>query len=116
MATAESHDRCGGSCGADTLKRSEAGGIGQILLTNLHGTYRTLLRYQMTGDARRAGIHPARARFFVPKAERHPLARLVARHRLFLEADLALKSAHADPRRTLEHLLVGLLAPGNRAV
>lgn len=91
---------------------TEPGGIAQILLANLHGTYRTLLRYQMTGDARKAGVHPMRARFFVQKAARHPLARLVARHGLFVEADLALKSARADPKRTLEHLLVGLL---NRA-
>jgi DNA polymerase-3 subunit delta len=93
--------------------------IAPILLDNLHRAYAKLLRFHLhrrggANDeeaARRAGCSPAAAGFFARRARAHRLDRLVARHRRFLEADLRLKEdGPGDARRTLERLLVDLLA------
>lgn len=93
--------------------------VGPILLDNMHRAYVRLLRYHLHRKvganedeaARRAGCAPNAIRFFLPKATRHRLETLVARHRHFAEADSAMKeNGPGDGRRVLEQLLLALLA------
>ncbi len=84
--------------------------VAPILLGNLHGAYKNLLRYHMTGgDEKALGLPPGAAYHLSQKAGRHRFDSLVRRHRLFVDADLALKRSLDEPRRIIEHLLVGLL-------
>ena len=91
--------------------------LGPIVLSTLHKTYVKLVRYAMFCDnglerreaALKAGTSPRAVHFFLQRASRHDRKRLVRRHRHFLEADRALKSA-GRPRQVLERLLVALLA------
>jgi len=87
---------------------TEPAAIGPILLNNLHGAYRKLLRYHMIGDAVKV-VGPRGARYFEGRARQHRLADLVARHHCFVDADLALKRTLGQPRQVLEQLLLGLL-------
>jgi len=98
---------------------SEEGAVAPILLDSMHKAYVKLIRYHLHRKvgaseeeaARRAGSSPNAIRFFVPKANKHRLETLVARHRHFAEADSALKeNGPADGRRALETLLLALLA------
>jgi DNA polymerase-3 subunit delta len=97
---------------------TEEAGIALILLGQLHGAWTKLLRFHMLradGEpeaeaARAAGVSPQAARFFLERATRHRLDRLLARHRHFVEADLALKRGLEGPARALETLLLRLLA------
>jgi DNA polymerase-3 subunit delta len=84
--------------------------VAPILLSNLHTAYRKLLRFHMLGDASKLGLSPGAAHHFTRRAKNHRFGRLLARHRLFVEADLALKRSADEPQRILEHLLVGLLS------
>lgn len=97
---------------------SEDGAVAAILLDSLHKAYVKLIRYHLhrkvgaseEDAARRAGCSPNAIRFFLPKAGKHRLETLVARHRHFGEADSALKeNGPADGRRVLETLLLALL-------
>jgi len=96
---------------------TDARGIAPILLSSMHRVYVKLLRFQMAlqegvpdaDAAQKVGVSPRAARFFVQRAKRHRLEDLVARHERFAEADLALKTSRDEPRRILEHLLLGLL-------
>jgi DNA polymerase III delta subunit len=93
--------------------------VAPILLTNLHRTYVKLLRFHMLARgqglsdeeaARESGVSPRAARYFVQRARAHRLDTLLERHRHFVEADVALKSASGlTPRQILERLLVDLL-------
>lgn len=97
---------------------TEPAGIALILLGQLHGAWTKLLRFHVRRaggepepDAARAvGVSPQAARFFLERATRHRLDRLVARHRHFVEADLALKRSLAEPAQVLETLLLRLLS------
>lgn len=98
---------------------SEEGAVAPILLDSLHRAYVKLLRYHLhrkmgateEDAARRAGCSPKQVGYFVPRARKHRLDTLVARHRFFSEADSELKgSRSASGRRVLEKLLLGLLA------
>lgn len=98
---------------------SEEGAVSAILLDSMHKAYVKLIRYHLQRKvganeeeaARRAGCSPGAIRFFVPKANKHRLETLVARHRHFAEADSALKeNGPADGRRALETLVLALLA------
>jgi len=95
---------------------TEDAGVALILLGQLHGTYRKLIRFHMlrrgSSDeeaARGAGVSPKAARYFVDRARRHRLERLLERHEAFVTADRDLKRSAAEPRQVLERLLVGLL-------
>lgn len=92
--------------------------VAPILLTNLHRTYVKLLRFHMLAGgglsddeaAREAGVSPRAARYFIQRARAHRLEPLLERHRHFVEADVALKSASGlTPRQVLERLLVDVL-------
>ena len=94
---------------------TEAQGIALILLSQIHGAYRKLVRFHMlrreSNDeeaARGVGISPRAARFFVNRAKGHRLEHLVERHGFFVEADKSLKTGALSPRRTISRLLVGL--------
>jgi DNA polymerase III delta subunit len=98
---------------------TEEKAVATILLDSLHKAYVKLLRYDLhrkvgaseEDAARRAGCSPNALRFFLPKANRHRLDTLVARHRHFAEADSAMKkNGAADGRRVLERLILALLA------
>lgn len=100
---------------------TDPGAVAPILLDHLHQAYVRLLRFHLHRGAgvsdeeaaRRAGCSPQQANFFVKRARVHRMETLVARHRHFVEADLALKQrGAADGRQVLEHLLLRLLAPG----
>jgi DNA polymerase III delta subunit len=100
---------------SDTV--TEAPGIALILLGQLHGAYRKLIRFHMlrrkSSDeeaARGAGISPRATRYFVERARRHGLERLIGRHRHFVEADRNLKSGASSPREVLERLVVALFS------
>ena len=85
--------------------------VAPILLSNLHGAYKNLMRFHMVGgDAKSLGVSSGAAFHLGRNAERHRFDRLLRRHRLFVDADLALKRSEDAPRRVIEHLLVGLLA------
>ncbi len=85
--------------------------IALILLSNLHGAYRNLLRFHMGGgDSKRLGLNPGAAYHLARNASRHRFDRLIRRHRLFVDADLALKRSEDEPGRIIEHLLLGVLA------
>jgi len=97
---------------------ADEGGIGPIVLGQLHRSWVRLIRTHMLRRAgsddqeigRALGLSPGAARYFLPRASRHALPRLLERHELFLAADAGLKgSATLDARRTLEALLLGLL-------
>jgi len=97
---------------------AEEAAIAAILLDSLHKAYLKLLRYHLHRKvgapedeaARRAGCSPKQVSYFVPKARKHRLETLVARHRHFGEADTALKgNGSKDGRRVLERLLLTLL-------
>jgi DNA polymerase III delta subunit len=92
--------------------------VAPILLDHLHKAYVKLLRFHLRRKAgaseeeaaERAGCSPKQVAFFVPRARRHKLDTLLARHRHFGEADLALKErGPADGRRVLERLVLALL-------
>lgn len=97
---------------------TEEKAIATILLDSLHKAYVKLLRYHLhrkvgaseEDAARRAGCSPNAVRYFLPKANRHRLETLVARHRHFGEADSRIKeNSGGDGRRVLETLLLALL-------
>ena len=97
---------------------SEDAAVAPILLDNMHKAYVRLLRYHLHRKvgaaeeeaARRAGCSPQAVRYFLPKANRHRLETLVARHRHFAEADSAMKeNGPGDGRRVLERLILALL-------
>ena len=92
---------------------TETPGIALILLGQLHGAYLKLIRFHMLGGdaaaAGRAGVSPKAARYFLARAQKHSLDRLLDRHRCFLDADLGLKKSLGTPRQVLESLLVDLL-------
>jgi len=97
---------------------TEEGAVAPILLDQLHKAYVKLLRYHLhlrvgateEDAARRAGCSPKQVGFFVPRARKHRLDTLVARHRHFAEADAALKgSGAASGRQVLEKLVLALL-------
>ena len=56
------------------------------------------------------GISPKAARFFVDRARRHRLDRLVERHHYFVEADKDLKRGGSSAQQVLERLLVALFS------
>lgn len=96
----------------------EEAAVAPILLDNLHKAYVKLIRFHLQRRlgvpeeeaARRAGCSPGAMRFFLPRANKHRLDTLVARHRHFAEADSALKGeGPADGRKVLERLLLALL-------
>ena len=93
---------------------TETPGVALILLGQLHGAYLKLIRFHMLGGdaaaAGRAGVSPKAARYFIARAEKHSLDRLLDRHRCFVDADLGLKTGAGTPRQVLESLLVDLLA------
>jgi len=96
---------------------SEEAGVALILLGQLHTAYRRLIRYHMLRPgsgpedaARSVGISPRAARFFMQRANRHRLDRLVERHEKFVEADRTLKRGGESARCAIERLLVSLLA------
>jgi hypothetical protein len=97
---------------------TEEKAVATILLDSLHKAYVRLLRYHLhrkvgaseEDAARRAGCSPNAVRYFLPKANRHRLDTLVARHHHFAEADSKIKqNGPADGRRVLERLLLSLL-------
>ncbi|MHC4222883.1 MAG: DNA polymerase III subunit delta [Planctomycetota bacterium] len=92
---------------------TEAKGVGPILLGNLHRAYLKLLRFHMLAQESKSDADAAKAvgmpAWRVSSARRHQLDQLAARHRHFVEADLALKRSAEEPRRVLEGLLVALL-------
>lgn len=97
---------------------AEEGAVASILLDNMHRAYVKLLRYHLHRKfgaseeeaARRAGCSPKQISFFVPRARKHSLDTLVARHAHFAEADAAIKgNGAAGGRQTLEKLLLALL-------
>ncbi|HEX5135810.1 MAG TPA: DNA polymerase III subunit delta [Planctomycetota bacterium] len=97
---------------------AEDGAIATILLDHMHRSYVRLLRYHLHRKfgasedeaARRAGCSPKQVGFFVPRARKHRLDALAARHAHFAEADAAIKgNSAADGRQTLEKLLLALL-------
>jgi len=99
---------------SDTV--SEAAGVALILLGQLHAAYRKLIRFQMVRAhaspeeaARAVGISPRAARFFIQRASRHRLDRLVERHASFVKADRTLKRGGESSRHAIERLLVELL-------
>jgi len=115
LAAVEAAFREGLRMRSDTV--TEAQGIALILLGQLHGAYRKLIRFHMARQdssdeeaARAAGISPKAARFFVDRARRHRLDRLVERHRYFVEADKDLKRGGSSPQQVLERLLVALFS------
>jgi len=115
LAAVEAAFREGLRLRTDTV--TEAQGIALILLGQIHGAYRKLLRFHMlrreSNDedaARGVGISPRASRFFVNRAKGHRLEQLVERHRFFIEADKGLKTGVLSPRQTIERLLVGLFA------
>jgi DNA polymerase III delta subunit len=96
---------------------TEATGVALILLGQLHNAYRRLIRFHMlrrgSSDeeaARAAGISPKAVRFFVDRARKHRLERLLARHESFVIADHGLKTGAGGPRQVLERLLVQLFS------
>ena len=96
---------------------NEPQGIALILLGQLHGAYRKLLRFHMVRPgvsdeeaARTVGISPKATRFFLERARKHRLDRLVAGHAAFVEADENLKRGALSPRHTLERLLITLFS------
>ena len=87
------------------------------VLGQLHGAYRKLIRFHMlrrgASDeeaARGAGISPKATRFFVERARRHRLERLIGRHHHFVEADRRLKTGGRTPQQVLEGLVVALFS------
>ena len=96
---------------------TEPAGVAGILLSSLHGTWVKLLRFQLLARqgvaeeeaARSVGVSGKAMRFFLPRARRHRLERLIEGHRAFLDCDLSLKRSRATPRQALEQLVVALL-------
>ncbi|MGQ0614662.1 MAG: DNA polymerase III subunit delta [Planctomycetaceae bacterium] len=97
---------------------ADEGGVGPIVLGQLHRSWVRLTRAHMLRRAgsedpeigRALGLSPGAARYFLPRAARHALPRLLERHELFLAADSGLKGGGSlGARRTLEALLIGLL-------
>ena len=114
LAAVDSAFREGLRMRSDTV--TESTGVALILLGQLHTAYRRLIRFQMLRGnggpeegARAVGISPRAARFFIQRATRHRLERLVERHAFFVEADKQLKRGGESPRQVIERLLVGLL-------
>ncbi|MHC4939961.1 MAG: DNA polymerase III subunit delta [Planctomycetota bacterium] len=115
LAAVEAAFREGLRMRADTV--TESHGVALILLGQLHGAYRKLIRFHMARQgasdeeaARAAGISPKAARFFVDRARRHRLETLIDRHGAFVEADRELKRGGAEPQQVLERLLVSLFS------
>jgi len=114
LAAVDSAFREGLRMRSDTV--NEETGVALILLGQLHTSYRRLIRFQMLRKganpeeaARSVGISPRASRFFIQRASRHRLDRLVERHAFFLEADQTLKRGGDSPRHAIERLLVALL-------
>lgn len=94
---------------------SDPSAVAPILLASLHGAYRKLIKFHLSRHGGAGAAEAARAAGFpawkANLASRHHRATLVARHRHFVAADLALKRSYGDsPRRVLERLLVALLS------
>jgi len=97
---------------------SDLPAIAPILLSNLHRAYSKLLRFHMlhhagSGEAeaaRQSGVSPKATSYFLERARSWRLERLLAGHRHFVAADLAVKGrGFSDPQRVLERLVVALL-------
>jgi DNA polymerase-3 subunit delta len=96
---------------------TDARGVAPMMLGALHSSWVKLLRFHLglqaglseAEAAKRIGVSPKATRFFLPRAKRHRLARLVERHTAFLQADRALKTSQASGRQVLESLVVRLL-------
>jgi DNA polymerase-3 subunit delta len=96
---------------------TDARGIAPMMLGTLHSAWVKLLRFHLclqaglneADAAKRVGVSPKASRFFLPRAKRHRLARLVERHRAFLQADRALKTSQASGRQVIERLVLQLL-------
>jgi DNA polymerase III delta subunit len=96
---------------------TDPGGIAPILLSSLHGAWSKLLRFHLLQRqgvaeeeaARSVGVSGKAMRFFLPRARRHRLERLLEGHRAFLDCDLTLKRSGATPRQALERLVLTLL-------
>ncbi|MEE8104594.1 MAG: DNA polymerase III subunit delta [Planctomycetota bacterium] len=96
---------------------TDARAVGPIVLGNLHKTHLKLLRFHLLraeglsrdDAAKKIGVSPQAARFFLSRAGQHDAGTLAARHTHFLAADKALKS-DGDPRLTVEGLVLSILA------
>ncbi len=92
-------------------------GIALILLGQLHGAYAKLIRFHLglaagkaeAEAAKGAGVSPQALGFFLRDARAHRREELIARHGLFVQAELEFKREGIPPRQALERLLVGLL-------
>lgn len=97
---------------------TDPGGVAPILVSNMHGAWSKLLRFQFAlragaaeaDAARQAGVSPKAAKFFLRRAHKHRFDELLARHSAFLRADSALKRSAAPPRMVVERLVLDLLS------